>query len=506
MDARQEIEQLMQPFRDQLDGCYTDGGEGENIDHSRIRSELWDAVGERMDHLGFLQGVIEGAGISWTLHEIYFMPPKPLSDGVTWVLFALWFDDNEYRWQFNDCGRLELGAVSMAAAAHALLKKFVKPGSDRNSNEDYEDLLEEWRCNSLGLPVPESRREARFIAQLLEREDRMAPHQPSVRDAKFTEDELTAAILSLVVVARADGLLHENESARLETIARDLSFPKEWIANSLDMVTTQAVSFYMLKVLGKVKLMREAKRVWLGQYMYIMSMVDGHQDESEKEVWLTISSAMGLTGPEGVDIFSDMPIIQAAAKDVNLAWDFTPKWPFMPCSVEILSHAEVGSPIVPVNDDGALILWMKLDGLPNRLDVRLNHRNGRFSLKAECGGVSPDDWTRDFELQPLFSDIMRLLVQPSGREVIDGVEANSPLGMLLGGGMEIRDWNPRHLGGAVTQRIEFDEEEHSAEQGGLSQLFGKRRRRCLEISSCFHVPQGVMEKFLKGEIPPKFKA
>ncbi len=510
MDTKKEIGSLQRPFQKKLDRLYAEIGGDENLDHTSIRNDMLDAVGEEMVILGFLQGVIHGAGISWTLDDIYFIPDNSLSDGRTWVLFALWFDDNEHRWQFNDCGCLDLGVVPKATAAYELLKKFVKPGSDKHSNEDYEDLVEEWRCRSLGLPVPKlSRRDARVIEQLNIGEDQRSPNRPSVRDSKFTEGELVAVIHALAMVVKADGALHEEESTQLNEIASDLlSVNLEWVEKVLSMVTTEAIPLFMFKILGKVKGMREAKKVWLCQYMYIMGMVDGQHDDSEKDVWFTISSAMGMTGPEGVDAFSDMPVLREASEDLDKAWKFAPRWPFIPGCVEALSQAEGEKPIVPVNGEGALILWMRLEGFAPRLDLRLNHVDGRFRLRAECGGVSRAEWTRDFDGQPVFADIMQLLAEPSSIRGVGCVTAKSPLGTLLGGGMDLRDWNPRYLGevASVTKRIEFDEDDQPDGMGVLSRLFGKRVRRCLQISSNYHLPPGVMEKFLRGEVPQRFRA
>ena len=164
MDLRVEIERLIQPYQDQLYRCYADDVEDGKFDHDRIREKMWGVVGEKMEHLGFLKGVINDAGISRILDDIYFIPFTSLSDGKTWVLCSLWFGGGDGRWHFDWCGCVTQDGLSMAEAAYLLLKQHAKPGSDRQSNEDYEDLLEEWRCRSLGLPVPAwSRREARFI-------------------------------------------------------------------------------------------------------------------------------------------------------------------------------------------------------------------------------------------------------------------------------------------------------------------------------------------------------
>ena len=509
MDTKKEIGSLQRPFQKELDRLYAEIGGDENLNHSSIRSDMLDVVGEEMVILGFLQGVIHGAGISWTLDEIYFIPDKPLSDGRTWVLFALWFDDNENRWQFNDCGCLDLGIVPMATAAYKLLKKFVKPGSDKHSNEDYEDLIEEWRCRSLDLPVPKlSRRDARLIEQLNIREDQRFPNRPSVRDAQFTEGELIAVIHALVMVVKADGVLHKEEATQLNEIASDLlSVNLEWVEKVLNMVTTEAIPLFMFKILGKVKEMREAKKMWLCQYMYMLGMVDGHHDDTEKDVWFTISSAMGMMGPEGVDAFSDVSVLREASQDLEKAWEFAPRWPFMPGRVEVLSRAEGESPIVPVNDQGALIVWMRLEGFAPRLDLRLNYVEDRFILRAECGGVTRTEWMRDFKGQPAFADIIQLLAEPARIRGISRVAAESPLGTLLGGGIDLRNWNPRRVGEAstVTRRIEFDDDNQADGSGVISRLFGKRVRRCLEISSNSYIPPLVMEKFLRGEIPPRFR-
>ena len=114
----EEIEQLLKPIKQELDKRYA--GEEEDHDHEAILDEVESLMGEEFRMIGYLRGVINGAGISWTLDVNYYMLDRPLSDGKTRVLFGLWYDDNWCRRQFDDVGKLELPGASEDRAAYEL--------------------------------------------------------------------------------------------------------------------------------------------------------------------------------------------------------------------------------------------------------------------------------------------------------------------------------------------------------------------------------------------------
>lgn len=499
-DLREEIELLQKPFQDVLDGLY-ESQEEDEIDHSSIRDELESLLDEKFSCLGYLNGVINGAGISWTLDLTYYVPSNPMSDGKTWVMFALWYDDNWNRWQFNDCGRMELGMVSEERAAYELLKKYAEPGSDRESIEDCEDLIEEWRCAAEGLPRPESRREVRIEERTNIMLDFLSPDRPSERDAKFTDEEMTAVLHALVMVAKADDVLESKETELLRSISRDLAVNHAYVERISEMMTSKAIPVFLFKILGGLKNMREAKKIWLAQYMHIMGVVDGDHDEREKEIWVTVCHAIGIGGQGGIDPFRDLPAMRLAANNVDKAWSYAPSCPFMPCSVECLDHGDGSGPITAVNGQGVLIIWMKLVGFPNRIDVRLAHREGEFILQASLTDGSSDECIWKSPDQPRFGDIMCLLIGGHADSPITEVQSASPLGRLLGGGMEVRNWNPKDLGGIVTKRVEFDDDEQADGKGILSKVFGRKARRILEYSCNYHVPPGSLVRFLEGKVP-----
>ena len=498
-NLRDEIEQLLKPIKQELDKRYA--GEEEDHDHEAILDEVESLMGEEFRMIGYLRGVINGAGISWTLDVNYYMLDRPLSDGKTRVLFGLWYDDNWCRWQFDDVGKLELPGASEDRAAYELLKQYAEPGSDRESIEDCEDLIEEWRCAAEGLPRPKSRRDIRMDERAAAVLDRLSPDRPSERDAKFTEEEMKAVLHALVMVAKADDVLAPQERDLLETLARDLSVPPAYIFRVADMMVANAIPLFMFKVLGSLKNMREAKKVWVAQFMHIVALVDGDHDEKEKEVWGAVCSSIGIDFDGGIDPFQDLPVMAGAVNNIDRAWAYRPSWPFMPLCVECLDHGDASGPIEAVNEAGVLILWMRLVGQAKRLEVRLAYREENFQLKVSLNGVQEEGWQASFEDVPRFGDILCLLTGDGRSRRLERVQAAAPLGQLLGGALDVRDWNPKDLGGTVTKRVEFDDDEQADGKGILSRVFGKKARRTLEFSCNYHVPPKAFVRFLEGKVP-----
>ena len=500
-DVCDEIEKIALPFREQLDALYASDEEDQrDFDHFEIREKLETALSESWINLGWLKGVINGAGISWTLDLSYYMLPNPLSDGSTWVLWALWYDDNYNRWQFDDCGLIELGAVHSDRAAYELLKKYAEPGSDKNSIEDCEDLIEGWRCAAEGLPRPKPRHVQRDIEKMDALLDQLSPDRPSERDAWFTNDEMPAILHALVMLAKADDVLHENEVLLLKNISRDLPAHYAYIERVSVMMGSKTIPLFLMKIVGALRDMREAKRVWLAQWLFMMGRIDGVDDPREKDFLAAVFEVMGMgTRTRGIDPLADVWRMQECVHDIVKTWDYAPTWPFMPLNVECLP--ENGN-LDLVNSNGILILWMKLEGKTDLLKLRLGFQDEEYRLSVAVGDEAQESWARASNHAPTFGDIMRLMCGVPQGDPVPRIQDESALGVLLGSGMDVGNWNPKKLpNGGITTRIEFDAAPPAQSRGLFAGLLGKKQRRVLQLCSNYYVPGDGFTRFLKGEVP-----
>ena len=91
--------------------------------------------------------------MAWVVDVYYYMPESVL-DGQ-WYFLGLSYDDSEMRWMLVELGSIEAAGLSLEQAAHELLKRYAEPGTDQISQQDCEDLIEQWRqgrrCPS---PIP----------------------------------------------------------------------------------------------------------------------------------------------------------------------------------------------------------------------------------------------------------------------------------------------------------------------------------------------------------------
>ena len=103
--------------------------------------------------MGSARGQILGAGSGWSVDTSFYMWPTVLGDGPTWEIYALWFDDNWNKWQFNSSGSIELDGASFEKATYELLKEEMPDMDNDEGTARFNRDVERWRRLSLGLPA-----------------------------------------------------------------------------------------------------------------------------------------------------------------------------------------------------------------------------------------------------------------------------------------------------------------------------------------------------------------
>ena len=146
------IDKLYAPyFEDNYDEPWYRGEEPTDDEEWEIRETLSRAVDEKFIYVGSARGEITGGGLGWSVNTSFYMWPKVLEDGRTWEIYALWFDDDWNRWQFNSAGSIELDGATFEKATYELLKSAMPELDQDEDNVRLSRDVERWRRLSLGL-------------------------------------------------------------------------------------------------------------------------------------------------------------------------------------------------------------------------------------------------------------------------------------------------------------------------------------------------------------------
>ena len=498
-DLEIEIKGLYEPVDAELkrlyEGFRTAGLKRNNDEVERLAQKT---IGSEFKLLGLLIGKVQGAQTSVKLETYYYVSSSTLRDNRSWVLFALWFDGNESEWKFNDCGRLDLGEVGWKEASWKLLEAHGSAGSDNESQLDLEDMILRWKALANGEPLPKWRfDESEELAV-----ERLFPNRVTERDAQFTDEELDAVLRVLSLIAAVGGRTKEETDFLLE-VARDLCVSEERMEEVLNW--GQSPPFEpssSLKTSLVIMKMRLAKKIWLEQQAFSV-FVAGDLKEGADALLSDLFQKTGVDSVSGdhneKDYFQQdvarLSDIEKNPGDLDSMWSYSPTWPFMPMSVQVLSGR--GGEIVPVNQDGVLIMWMFLVGGAKRLDMRMAFRNKMWFLNLTMEGSGSGAWSFDYENQPVFADLMRALVGAEPNKRVSRVDHMAPLGSLVGGGV-LTDRRPKALDQGVTSMYEFDAFTASEVQKAPN---SSPQRQVLEVSRNYYMPPVAFMQFLSGIAP-----
>ena len=486
-------EEFIEPFEGQLERLYEAQSQGEedvDFDNEAVLEQMWTVLNKDLTSLGHLRGTIDGGGISWVLDIYYYLHPSPL-DGQ-WHLLALWYDDNWGRWQFNDAGSIEDSGFSLEQAAYQLLKQFAEEGSNRECIEDREDLIEEWRCLSVGEPVKPSRADARQQAYLDRLQGLFDADKPFCDDAQLSKEEFNAFMGVVAAVHHAG--LKSDHPVRLDVV-RDMVKTIEGQVEAFDAFLTHADGQVVLQnVIGNCEVlerMREAQRVFVGQQLLMMVLTSepkGAAFELVGHVFQILGVGIGPTAP--VDLLKDFTRLKEADSNVQLTMAYRPSWPFMPYACGRLDLGD-GVAWEPVSDSGAAISWV-WDLKTNKAVVfRLNVTDGQFALKAESHDRCQSWSAVALEAAPNCRDILCLLAGGQPDLFPSQAQDDSPLAWLMPEApFEFVD---RHPTVVKTEQTIVDQME-------MDEVGKPDKRRIFRVSSNYHRFSAALEMLFSGKI------
>ena len=495
-----ELQAILTPIQNRLEAKNAAKYNGEEeLSDSDILFDMFDALSEGFDCLGPLRGEVLGAGMAWLVDVYYYMPDSVLDN--RWHFLGLSYDDSEMRWMLVELGSMEAAGLSLEQAAHELLKRYAEPGTDQISQQDCEDLIEEWRCRAEGLPVPQSRADRRRIERLEAREDRLQPSVPSRRDGEFNSEELEAFFEAMtLVIKKGPHALQAMRASKIEEAVEDITGNSKMFESFFENDLAFPSLTNVMRLFQRLAMMREAKRVFVAQQLMVLLLDGDSKGEDAEHVW-TMMEAMkvGYHDEQEVSFLHDYHQYEDANKHWSRRLSFRPKWPFMPRATNRLETRD-GEVDPPMNERGLRILWMR-DGQSRRtLSLRLDFQNEKFMLTAEMLGGEQVWPTALFDQTPNMKEIAYYLSGRPQGEMLSFFDIQSPLAWLCGEALELKDRNVRfEVVQGVTVRIEFDMDDASPTQSWLSRALSAKNpppRRVLFSSSNYHVwPEMFVDLF-----------
>ena len=228
------------------------------------------------------------------------MWPEVLEDGRTWVMYALWFDDNWNQWQFNTSEIIKLDGASFEKATYELLKKAKPAMDDDGDNQRVDQDVERWRRLSLGLPA-RRRRTVPFVERTYRRH---APYRWT-SEAQFSfldfhEEDWKALTRAGYALAKADGAFHPAEDRKLgrwwesgarksDSIMGRLFALSGFESSDASMSKEEAMAQWDRQGIDEefctqLESMPFDKRIRFCQLLHSMAKADGEVVEAEMEV------------------------------------------------------------------------------------------------------------------------------------------------------------------------------------------------------------------------------
>lgn len=340
------IDKLYAPyFEDNYDEPWYLGEEPTDDQEWKIEEALSKAVGEKFTYVGSARGEISGAGIGWSVDTSFYMWPEVLEDGRTWTIYALWFDDNWNKWQFNESGSIELEGGSFEKATYELLKEAMPDMDDDEDNARVNRDVERWRRLSLGLPE-----RPRVLGPFVERTHRNHDPYRWTCEAQFGFEEFNVldwpALSRLgYAVAKADQTLHPSEDRKLirwwEEATREMS---SWMG-----IKPQAMSKVLkewdeepsldAELHAQLEAMPKDKRIRFCQLLHAMADADGKVVEAEMDLVRELAKVLRVNlmdegsyiGNRGA--LRDFHRMKGAIGDVSALRAFCPTWLYLPLPV-----------------------------------------------------------------------------------------------------------------------------------------------------------------------------
>ena len=496
-------EEFIAPFEEQIEKLYEAQAHGEEdveYDNEAVLQQMWAVLDKDLTSLGHLRGTIDGGGISWMLDTYYYLHPNPL-DGQ-WHLLALWYDDNWERWQFNDAGSIEDEDLSLERAAYQLLKQFAEEGTNRDSIEDREDLIEKWRCLAEGEPVKPSRASARRQEYLDGLQDALDAAKPSCGDAQLSQKEFNAFMGVVAAVHHAG--VKSDQPVRLDTM-RDMVKTIEGQVEAFDAFLAHGDGQVALQnVIVNCQVlehMREPKRVFVGQQLFMMVMASGQRGaafELVGHVFQILGIGVGSTAP--LDMLKDVTRLQEADSNVDLTMCYRPSWPFMPWAT---GRLELGDGVAwePLSSSGVAISWIWDLTTNKAIVLRLNVNGRPFVLTAESHDRRQSWPAVDLEEAPNCRDVLYLLAGGQSGVIPSQVPNNSPLAWLVS---EV----PIEFGACQATIVKSEQTiVDEMEVGGIGNPGIVQRyipflskRRAFRVSSNYHRFSAAVEMLFSGRI------
>lgn len=495
-----ELQAILSPIQERLEAKNAAKYNGEEeLTDTDILFDMFDALSEGFSMLGHLEGEVLGAGMAWVVDVYYYMPETVL-DGQ-WHFLGLSYDDSEMRWMLVELGSMEAAGLSLEQAAHELLKRHAEPGTDQISQRDCEDLIEEWRCKSEGLPVPQSRADRRFDERFDATMDLLQPLVPNKRDGEFNSEELEAFFEAMSLVIKVSpNELQAMRAAKIEDVVESIKGSAEsWVTFYENHAPFPSLTNVM-RLSQRLAMMREAKRVFIGQQLVMLTWSEQTKGEEEGIVRAFLQAMkVGFGGDQNVDLFHDLGQYDDANKHWSRRLSFRPKWPFMPLATTLFQSRD-GEVDSAMSERGMRILWMR-DGQSHRsISLRLDFQNEKFMLMAETfrgEQVWPEAL---FDETPSMKEIAHYLSGRPQGDMLSFFDIHSPLAWLCGEALELKDRNVRfEVVHGITVRIEFDLDDASPPQSWLSRALAPKNepsRRVLFSCSNYHVwPEMFVDLF-----------
>ena len=392
------IRKLYAPYvEDNFDEPWYRGEEPSDDEAWEIEEALSQAVGETFTYVGSARGEISGGGLGWSVDTMFYMWPEVLEDGRTWVIYALWFDDNWNKWQFNDSGSIELEGASFEKATYELLKEAMPDMNDDEDNARVDKDVERWRRLSLGLPE-----RPQMLGPFVERAYRNHDPYRWTCEAQFGFEEfnfLDWKALTRVgyAIAKSDEKLHPSEDRTLlrwweavtPTMAKRMGIEPESMTDAL--AGMEGISMMDEELSERLQTMPIDKRMRFCQLLYAMADADGKVLDMELDLIREVAKTLRVRlEDEGFYIgmrgaLRDRPRMQAAAGDVAALREFAPSWLYLPFPVlplTPLAGLKVAEADIKRNE--MAVAWLAMAFKPGyRLSLILgSDKDGQY-LRAE---------------------------------------------------------------------------------------------------------------------------
>lgn len=392
------IRKLYAPyFEDNYDEPWYRGEEPSDDEAWEIEEALSKAVGETFTYVGSARGEISGGGLGWSVDTMFYMWPEVLEDGRTWTIYALWFDDNWNKWQFNESGSIELEGGSFEKATYELLKEAMPEMDDDEDNARVNRDVERWRRLSMGLPE-----RPRVLGPFVERAHRNHDPYRWTCEAQFGFEEFNVldwpALSRLgYEVAKADQALHPSEDRKLirwwEEATKEMSswmgIKPQTMSDVLKEWDGEPVLNAELK--AQLEAMPKDKRIRFCQLLHAMADADGRVAEAELNVVHEMAKVLRVKLMDEGSYIGDRGALRDhhrmndAVGDVSALRAFCPTWLYLPLPVlplAPLASLEISEAEVKRNE--MAVAWLAMAFKPGyRLTLILGSDSEGQYLRAE---------------------------------------------------------------------------------------------------------------------------